>query len=80
MSYTQISSSLRKERKQTNERLKKQARNEYGDAFDTEFGYAKSKNNCMEWIVMTNASSIAKLYRKKKGLAAMYSDDEEDED
>ncbi|PBK80427.1 hypothetical protein ARMGADRAFT_949668 [Armillaria gallica] len=80
MSYTQISSSLRKERKQTNERLTKQARNEYGDAFDTEFGYAKSKNNCMKWIVMTDASSIARLYRKKKGLVATYSDDEEDKD
>ncbi|SJL16479.1 uncharacterized protein ARMOST_20005 [Armillaria ostoyae] len=80
MSYTQISQSLLKECKQANERLKKQAHTEYRDAFDTEFGYTKSKNKCTEWMVLTKASSIAKLYRKKKGLAATYSDDEEDED
>ncbi|KAF7363740.1 hypothetical protein MSAN_01031800 [Mycena sanguinolenta] len=66
MSYTAICAALRKERKGGDKELAAKAREEYGDEFKVKFSYWDSKTNTQK--VMSKASSIAKEYKRLKGL------------
>ncbi|KAF7341066.1 hypothetical protein MSAN_02092700 [Mycena sanguinolenta] len=66
MSYTAICAALRKERKGGDEELAAKARQEYGDEFKVKFSYRDSKTDTQK--VMSKASSIAKEYKRLKGL------------
>jgi hypothetical protein len=66
MSYTAICGALRNERKKSDQSLADQAMLEYGEDFESKFSYRCSKTNCR--VVMTKASSIAKEYKRLKGL------------
>ncbi|KAF8211846.1 hypothetical protein K438DRAFT_1805455 [Mycena galopus ATCC 62051] len=66
MSYTAICAALRKERKGEDEELAAKARQEYGDEFEVKFSYRDSKTNSQK--VMSKASSIAKEYKRLRGL------------
>ncbi|KAF8199330.1 hypothetical protein K438DRAFT_1516533, partial [Mycena galopus ATCC 62051] len=66
MSYTAICAALRNERKNTDKELADQARKEYGEEFESQFSYRSSKTNAR--VVMTKNSSIAKEYKRLKGL------------
>ncbi|KAJ7908586.1 hypothetical protein B0H13DRAFT_2331240 [Mycena leptocephala] len=66
MSYTAICTALRNERKNADKDLAEQARQEYGEEFESKFSYRCSKTNAR--VVMSKASSIAKEYKRLQGL------------
>ncbi|KAJ7935694.1 hypothetical protein B0H13DRAFT_487507 [Mycena leptocephala] len=66
MSYTAICTALRNERKNADKDLAEQARQEYGEEFESKFSYRCSKTNAR--VVMTKASAIAKEYKRLQGL------------
>ncbi|KAK6969682.1 hypothetical protein R3P38DRAFT_2587441, partial [Favolaschia claudopus] len=66
MSYTAICTVLRDERKASDEELAQRARLEYGDEFEVKFSYRSSKMS--RRVVMTNASAIAKEYKRLRNL------------
>ena len=66
MSYTAICTALRKERKGEDAELAAKARQEYGDEFEIKFSYRDTKTGTRK--VMSKASSIAKEYKRLKGL------------
>lgn len=59
LSFTAIVSHLKGERVEENERVGKQARLEYGDAFTSVFSYHKGSRH----ITMTDPTCIANKYR-----------------
>ncbi|KAJ7656370.1 hypothetical protein DFH06DRAFT_1199385 [Mycena polygramma] len=66
MSYTAVCATLRKERKTADQALANQAKQEYGDNFQSTFSYRCSKTNSQ--VVMSKASSIAKEYKRLHGI------------
>jgi len=59
--YTTIHTLLTKRRLETDSRLAKEARREYGDNFDAKFGYNKGLKG---WVVMKDVHKIAAKYRE----------------
>ena len=76
MGYKVILNRLAEERKATNERLRQQARDEFGTAFDTTFMYMKNGQH----HVKTKASDVAKQYRLLKGIKGDDDDEGGDND
>jgi hypothetical protein len=74
LGYKAILRRLAAERQETNERLLRQARNEFGTAFDTKFSYVKDGQR----HVKTKASDVAKQYLSMKGMQG-HNDDEGNE-
>ena len=74
MGYKLILRRLAEERKATNERLHQQAKNEFGDDFDTVFSYMKNGQQ----HVKAKVSDVAKQYVLLRCIKD-YDDDEGDD-